>query len=55
MTAEGNISYVAHFGGLIVGLIHGFKSKGLKRGIILIAVGTMIVLAVPYIIKLMFG
>ena len=44
---ESNISYIAHFGGLLVGLAWGFAEKGAKRGmkIILISAAVMLLLA----------
>lgn len=40
-----NIGYVAHFGGLVVGLIYGFKDRGVKEG-----VKTMAILGVLFVI-----
>jgi len=56
----GNISYIAHFGGLVVGLIFGFHYKGIKKGvglIILLSIifAILVLLIIPVIWGLIFG
>ena len=41
-----NISYIAHFGGLFVGLGFGFRAKGMKKGILIIAVSASVLIAI---------
>jgi len=45
----GNVSYIAHFGGLFVGLTYGFKKTGIKKGMKII----MIVLTALIAIKIL--
>ena len=47
---EPNVSYIAHFGGLVVGLLFGFHYGGWKRGIktILITLGIMVLIPLIY-------
>jgi len=42
-----NISYVAHFGGLAVGLIFGIKQAGWKRSLLIISVVLAILIIIP--------
>ncbi len=55
MGIDQSVSYVAHFGGLIVGLVFGFRTTGVKHGlkIILLAIGVMAL--IPILWKLLFG
>jgi membrane associated rhomboid family serine protease len=46
----GNISYIAHFGGLFVGLAYGFKKTGIKKGTKIILIALFIII----IIKILF-
>ncbi len=50
--AEPNVSYIAHFGGLAVGLLFGFHYGGWKRGIktILITLGIMVLIPLVYLL-----
>ena len=41
------ISYIAHFGGLAVGLIFGIKHAGIKRSLMIIGVVLAIMIAIP--------
>ena len=43
--AESNIAYMAHFGGLLAGLLFGFRHKGMKRGIRIILVAFLAMIA----------
>ncbi|OYT57858.1 MAG: hypothetical protein B6U68_01225 [Candidatus Aenigmarchaeota archaeon ex4484_14] len=47
--AASNISYIAHFGGLIVGLYFGFQREGWQRGMKIILVMFMIMILIPYV------
>ena len=44
-----NVSYIAHFGGLFVGLAFGFRREGWKRGIKIIAITFLVMIAIPLI------
>ncbi len=44
----GNVSYAAHFGGLFIGLMFGFRREGWKRGILIIASMFLLLLMMPY-------
>lgn len=44
-----NISYIAHFGGLFLGLYFGFKHEGWREGLRIILVMIMIMILTPYI------
>lgn len=41
------ISYIAHFGGLFVGLAFGFRREGWRRGIKIIAVTFLVMVLIP--------
>ncbi|MBI4895411.1 MAG: rhomboid family intramembrane serine protease [Candidatus Aenigmarchaeota archaeon] len=53
------ISYIAHFGGLFVGLAYGFYHQGLKKGLKLVVILSIIfvilLITIPIILKLIFG
>ena len=44
-----NVSYIAHFGGLFVGLVFGFRREGWKRGLKIIAITFLVMVAIPLI------
>jgi len=44
---EGNISYIAHFGGLITGLYFGFRQEGIKKGMKIILIMALIMVIIP--------
>ncbi|MBI5061868.1 MAG: rhomboid family intramembrane serine protease [Candidatus Aenigmarchaeota archaeon] len=46
-TGPSNISYIAHFGGLLVGLAFGIQKEGWRRGFMVIIVTFMILLLIP--------
>ncbi|MDI6721666.1 MAG: rhomboid family intramembrane serine protease [Candidatus Aenigmarchaeota archaeon] len=50
--ASSNISYIAHFGGMAVGLAYGFMKKGVKKGlkIILVTIGIMILIPILFVL-----
>ncbi len=52
------ISYIAHFGGLLIGLAYGFHKKDMKKGLKLIIIFSLIFIAlmitIPIILKLIF-
>ena len=41
------VSYIAHFGGLFVGLAFGFKKEGWKRGLKIIGVTFLVMILIP--------
>ena len=42
-----NISYIAHFGGLFVGMAFGFRREGWKRGLKIIAITFLVMILIP--------
>ena len=44
-----NVSYIAHFGGLFVGLVFGFRREGWKRGLKIIGITFLVMIAIPLI------
>jgi membrane associated rhomboid family serine protease len=46
---DSNISYIAHFGGLIVGLYFGFKSVGIKKGVKIVLLTLLLMVLIPLI------
>lgn len=51
--AGSNISYAAHFGGLIIGLYAGFRLQGFRKSAKIIIVSLFVLLAIPIIIFLL--
>lgn len=51
----GEISYIAHFGGLFVGLAYGFRREGLKKGIKIIILMLLLMIVIPIIFLMLFG
>ena len=49
-----SISYIAHFGGLFIGLLAGFKIKGMKKSIIIIGVSAACLILLVYVLKRLF-
>lgn len=43
------VSYIAHFGGLFVGLAFGFRKEGRKRGLKIIAITFLVMIIIPLI------
>lgn len=43
------ISYAAHFGGLIIGMLSGFRHEGWHRGIKILLVMFIVLLLIPYV------
>ena len=50
VSGPSNISYVAHFGGLFVGLLFGFRQEGWKRGIGIVILMIAIMLMIPLVL-----
>lgn len=50
----GEISYIAHFGGLIVGLTYGFRREGFKKGMKIILLMLLLMIAIPVIFMMLF-
>jgi len=48
------ISYIAHFGGLFVGMYYGFKTVGTKRGVEIILLALAVMVLIPIILMLLF-
>jgi membrane associated rhomboid family serine protease len=44
-----NVSYIAHFGGLFVGLAFGFRREGWKRGMKIIAATFLVMILIPLV------
>ena len=51
--AETDIAFVAHLGGLIAGAYLGFREEGIKKGLLVILLIFIILLAIPFIIELL--
>ena len=49
------VSYIAHFGGLFVGLLFGFKKEGWRRGLKIIWITFLIMIVIPLIWLLVKG
>lgn len=49
------VSYIAHFGGLFVGLVFGFKKEGWRRGLKIIAITFIVMIAIPLLWLLIRG
>ncbi len=47
--ADPNVSYIAHFGGLFVGLAFGFRREGWRRGAKIIGITFLIMVLIPLI------
>jgi len=52
---EGNISYIAHSGGLLVGFLFGMERVGVKKSLKIIILMTILMLALPYILRMIFS
>ncbi len=48
-----NISYIAHFGGLLTGLYFGVKHEGLKRSILNVVIIFLMLILIPLIILIL--
>jgi len=46
---QSNVSYIAHFGGLFIGLAFGFRKVGIKKGLLIMSVALIVLLALPII------
>ncbi|MEM7821164.1 MAG: rhomboid family intramembrane serine protease [Candidatus Aenigmatarchaeota archaeon] len=53
--AETNIAYVAHLGGLAVGMLTGFKIEGARRGFLVLLLIFALLLIIPLIWSLLSG
>ncbi len=51
--AGSNISYAGHFGGLVLGLLAGFRIQGLKKSMKIILISLIALLLIPIIISLL--
>ena len=49
VSGPSNISYIAHFGGLFLGLCFGFQYEGWRRGLKIILVMFVVMILIPYI------
>lgn len=47
--AETTVAYASHFGGLAAGAYLGFRFEGVKRGLMVLAVVTTILIAIPLV------
>ena len=46
---SGNVSYIGHMGGIVVGFLYGFRRAGTRRSMIIIAVTATILAAALYV------
>ncbi|MFH1420885.1 MAG: rhomboid family intramembrane serine protease [Candidatus Aenigmatarchaeota archaeon] len=51
----GEISYIAHFGGLFVGLLFGFKERGFKKGLKILILSLLALIALIAVLLLIIG
>jgi membrane associated rhomboid family serine protease len=49
----GNVSYIAHFGGLFVGLTYGFKKTGIKKGMKIIMIALTALIAIKILLMML--
>jgi len=49
-----NISYIAHFGGLAVGLLFGFRQEGWRKGLKILLIALAIMIIIPLLWILLF-
>ncbi|MCX6818932.1 MAG: rhomboid family intramembrane serine protease [Candidatus Aenigmarchaeota archaeon] len=49
----GNVSYIAHFGGLFVGLTYGFKKTGIKKGMKIIMIALTALIAIKILLTML--
>lgn len=50
----GNISYIAHFGGLLVGVLFGFMHEGFRKGVRTIIIAMLVLTLLPIIVSIIF-
>ncbi len=50
LNLDPSIAYVGHFGGLIIGLIFGFKKTGMKKGVQIIFVTLVLMTLIPLLL-----
>ena len=50
-----NISYAAHFGGLIVGLIVGLKHENGRKGVVIVSIMFILITLIPFISSYIFS
>ncbi|MFH0832367.1 MAG: rhomboid family intramembrane serine protease [Candidatus Aenigmatarchaeota archaeon] len=51
---ESNISYIAHFGGLFVGLLYGFRREGVRKSLKIILLFFAIMILIPILWTILF-
>ncbi len=49
----GNVSYIAHFGGLFVGLTYGFKKTGIKKGMKIVMIALTALIAIKILLTML--
>lgn len=54
-SAETNIAYAAHLGGLAVGILFGFKAEGAKRGFLVLMLLVALFLIIPLLWSMLSG
>ena len=49
VSGPSNISYIAHFGGLLVGVIYGVRREGWKRSFLIVSLVLLVLISIPIV------
>ena len=50
ISGPSNISYIAHFGGMLVGVFYGIRREGWKRSFLIVSLMLLILISIPIIL-----